>query len=66
MPNPGTVTLGQMAAMFAAAGLPMLEVSCNRCERRSRLSIARLPAERSHALPDVCGVHFPQMVALTP
>ena len=76
-----------MAALFAAADLTMVEVSCNRCERRGRLSIARLLAEHGHALPgpelrriiahdcprmvvgkipDVCGVHVPQMVALTP
>ena len=83
----GVVTLGRIAALFADAGLTMLEVSCNRCPRRGRLSIARLLAEHGPALPgpelrriiahdcprmiagkipDVCGVHFPQMVALTP
>jgi hypothetical protein len=40
-----------MAALFTAAGLTMAEVSSNRCERRGRLSIARLLAEHGHALP---------------
>ena len=85
--GPGYVLLGEISARFTAAGLTMLEVSCNRCDRRGRLSIARLLAEHGHALPgpelrriiahdcprmiagkipDVCGIHFPQMVALTP
>ena len=83
----GVVTLGRIAAPFADADLTMLDVSCNRCDRRGRLSVARLLAEHGHALPgpelrriiahdcprmiagkipDVCGIHFPQMVALTP
>ncbi len=83
----GVVTLGQMAAIFIAAGLTMVEVSCNRCERRGRLSIARLLAEHgpeqpgtelrqiiafdcprmiAGKIPDVCGVHFPQMSTLPP
>ena len=40
--RPGVATLGQMAALFAAAGLTLVKVPCNRCERRGRLSIARL------------------------
>ena len=79
--------LGEIAARFSAAGLTMVEVSCNRCDRRGRLSIARLLAEHGPALarpelrriiahdcprmvagkvPDVCGVHFPQMSRLGP
>ena len=77
MPHTGTVTLGQMAAMHDAAGLTALEIACNRCDRRGRLSIARLLAEHGPELrriiaadcprmiagkvPDVCGIHFPQM-----
>jgi len=41
----GYVLLGEIAERFTAAGLAMLEVSCNRCDRRGRLSIARLLAE---------------------
>lgn len=33
----GAVTLGDIAGR-----LPMLEVACSRCERRGRLSVARL------------------------
>jgi hypothetical protein len=83
--RPGVVTLGQMATLFTAAGLTMVEVSCNRCERRGRLSITRLLAEHGPELPgpelrriiaadcprmiagkipDVCGIHFPQMSRL--
>ena len=35
------ITLGDMAAK----GMQMLEVACRRCDRRGRLSIARLIAE---------------------
>ena len=35
------ITLGDMAAK----GMTMLEVACRRCDRRGRLSIARLIAE---------------------
>jgi hypothetical protein len=35
------ITLGDMAAK----GITMLEVACRRCDRRGRLSIARLIAE---------------------
>ena len=78
--RPGIVTLGEKAERFAAAGIALLEVSCNRCERRGRLSIARLLAEHGPELrrivaadcprmiagkvPHVCGVHFPQMSRL--
>jgi|SRR5580658_3827260 hypothetical protein len=85
--RPVVVTLGQMAALFTAAGLTMVEVSCNRCERRGRLSIVRLLVEHgperpgpelrriiaadcprmiAGKIPDVCGIHFPQMPMLTP
>ena len=37
----GVITLGEMRAK----GMTMLEVACRRCERRGRLSIARLIAE---------------------
>jgi len=37
----GVITLGEMHAK----GMTMLEVACRRCERRGRLSIARLIAE---------------------
>jgi hypothetical protein len=49
MSKSGIVTLGQMAALFADADLRMVEVACNRCPRRSRLSIARLLAEHGPA-----------------
>jgi hypothetical protein len=42
----GFVTLGQIAA-----GIPVLDVSCNRCDRRGRLRIARLMAEHGADLP---------------
>jgi hypothetical protein len=84
-PTPSIVTLGEMAALFDDAGLTMLEVSCNCCDRRGRVSIACLLAEHGRALPgpllrrilaadcprmiagrvpDVCGVHSPQMARL--
>ena len=64
----GVVTLGQMAALFADAGLTMLEVSCNRCPRRGRLSIARLLAEHGPALPGpelrrIIAADCPRMIA---
>ena len=37
----GITTLGEMREK----GIPMLEVACNRCERRGRLRIERLIAE---------------------
>jgi hypothetical protein len=42
----GFVTLGQVAAR-----LSVLEVACNRCDRRGRLHVARLLAEHGPALP---------------
>jgi hypothetical protein len=42
------ITLGQMAALFADADLTMVDVSC---DRRGRLSLARLLAEHGHAVP---------------
>jgi hypothetical protein len=40
------VTLGQIAAR-----LPVLEVACNRCDRRGRLRTDRLLAEHGPDLP---------------
>ena len=45
-PDPGVVTLGQVAPR-----LSVLEVSCNRCERRGRLTAGRLLAKHGPALP---------------
>jgi hypothetical protein len=42
----GVVVLGQVAAR-----LPVLEVACNRCDRRGRLHTARLLAEHGSDLP---------------
>jgi hypothetical protein len=42
----GFVTLGQIADR-----LPVLDVSCNRCDRRGRISTARLMATHGAALP---------------
>ena len=42
----GVVTLGQVAAR-----LQVLEVACNRCDRRGRLHTARLLAEHGAGLP---------------
>jgi len=50
MSSSGAVTLGELAGR-----LPMLEVACSRCERRGRLSVAKL-IERHGAdarLPDL-------------
>jgi hypothetical protein len=66
--RPGVVTLGQMAALFIAAGLTMVEVSCNRCERRGRLSITGLLAEHGPELPGpelrrIIAAECPRMVS---
>jgi hypothetical protein len=42
----GVVSLGQVAAR-----LPMLEVSCNRCDRRGRMHTDRLIAEHGPDMP---------------
>jgi len=42
----GVVLLGQVAAR-----LPVLEVACNRCDRRGRLHTSRLLAEHGPGLP---------------
>jgi hypothetical protein len=42
----GVVLLGQVAAR-----LPFLEFACNRCDRRGRLSTARLVAEHGPDMP---------------
>jgi len=42
----GVVTLGQVAAR-----LPVLDVACNRCDRRGRLHASRLLAEHGPDLP---------------
>ena len=46
MTAPSVVTLSEIATR-----LPMLDVSCNRCDRRGRLRTARLLAEHGPALP---------------
>jgi hypothetical protein len=48
--NSGAVTLGDVAGK-----LPMLDVACSKCDRRGRLSIAELIAERGAdmRLPDL-------------
>ena len=50
MSNSGAVTLGDVAGK-----LPMLDVACSKCERRGRLSVAKLIAERGAdmRLPDL-------------
>jgi hypothetical protein len=58
--RPGVVTLGQMAVLFNAAGLTLVEVSCNRCEPRGRLSIARLLAEHG---PNLRGPELRRIIA---
>jgi hypothetical protein len=45
-PSAGVVTLGQVAVR-----LPVLEVSCNRCDRRGRLHTDRLIAEHGPDMP---------------
>jgi hypothetical protein len=46
-PSPsGFVTLGQIATCF-----PVLDVACNRCDRRGRLRTARLMVEHGPELP---------------
>jgi hypothetical protein len=42
LPPSGVVTLGEVAAR-----LPVLEVACNRCDRRGRLRTDRLVAEHA-------------------
>jgi hypothetical protein len=42
----GYITLGQISG-----GLSVLEVSCNRCDRRGRLNVDRLIAEHGQQLP---------------
>ena len=48
----GVITLGDMEAK----GMRMLEVACRRCERRGRLSIARLIAEHGSGALDLCAI----------
>ncbi len=62
MPS-GVVTLGQ-----AAARLPLLSVSCNRCERAGRLHMARLLAEHRPGMPmptllRIVAADCPRMIA---
>ena len=45
----GVITLADMQAK----GMRMLEVACRRCERRGRLSIARLIAEHGTGVLDL-------------
>jgi len=48
----GVITLGEMRAK----GMTMLEVACNRCERRGRLRIERLTAEHGSGVLDLCAI----------
>ena len=50
MSNSGAVTLGDIADR-----LPMLDVACSKCDRRGRLSVAKLIAEHGAdtRLPDL-------------
>ena len=48
----GVITLAEMRAK----GITMLEVACNRCERRGRLRIARLIAEHGTGVLDLCAI----------
>lgn len=62
-PPSGVVTLGQVARRLA-----VLEVSCNRCDRRGRLRIDRLMAEHGPGLPmpELCRIvaaDCPRMIA---
>ena len=45
-PMAGVVTLGEVALLLAS-----IEVGCNRCDRRERLSTARLLAQHGAHLP---------------
>jgi hypothetical protein len=59
----GVVTLGQVATR-----LPMLDVSCNRCDRRGRLRTNRLMAEHGPDMPipallRIIAADCPRMVA---
>jgi hypothetical protein len=51
MPGGGAVLLGDLVA----AGMRHLHVACSKCERRGRLSVARLVAEQGAdiGLPDL-------------
>ncbi len=62
-PVSGAILLGQVAPK-----LTMLEVDCRRCDRRGRLSIARLMAEHGPAMPmpelrQVVAADCPRLVA---
>ena len=48
----GVITLGDMRAK----GVTMLEVACDRCERRGRLRIERLIAEHGSRVLDLCAI----------
>jgi len=51
MPRSGAWPLGDLAA----AGQPQLDVACTKCDRRGRVSVARLLAEHGPdmSLPDL-------------
>jgi hypothetical protein len=53
----GTITLGVMRVR----GMKMLEVVCTRCNRRGRLSIARLIAEHDGSLRELIAHDCPRM-----
>jgi hypothetical protein len=59
----GVVLLGQVAAR-----LPVLEVACNRCDRRGRLQVVRLLAKHGLGLPmpdlrRIIAADCPRMIA---
>ena len=50
-PVRGSYTVGEIAAFGAAAGATHIVIACNRCERRGRLSLARMVAEHGADKP---------------
>jgi hypothetical protein len=50
-PVRGAYTVGEIAALGAAAGGTHIVIACNRCERRGRLSLARMVAENGANKP---------------
>jgi hypothetical protein len=47
----GFYTVGEIAALGAAAGETHIIIACNRCERHGKLSLARLVAEHGADKP---------------
>jgi hypothetical protein len=56
----GFYTVGEIAALGAAAGETHIIIACNRCERHGKLSLARLVAEYGADMP---GMHGPEQSA---